>query len=198
MNDDLIILHDARTPRADAQRNRDLLLNTARRLFEQHGVDSVPMSAVAEAAGVGKGTLYRHFPNKTELCATLIDEDQRGLQERTFTRMRQVRDPLANLRWFLGEAIAFVERNEAFLSSANEGLMPLMHPAHAWWLQTIRGLLGQALGANPHGINVQSAAMMLYIMIDPRSIHFQKQAQNWDGERILEGLWSVVERLVAA
>ncbi|MEL6216458.1 MAG: helix-turn-helix domain-containing protein, partial [Pseudomonadota bacterium] len=77
----LIIFDDDGTPsRADARRNRKLLLETAQALFEANGVDAVSMTAIADAADVGKGTLYRHFPNKAALCNALLDEDMHALQ----------------------------------------------------------------------------------------------------------------------
>jgi AcrR family transcriptional regulator len=53
-------------PRADAQRNREKLLAAALNLFTA-SKDEVTLSAVAEAAGVGIGTLYRHFPTRDAL-----------------------------------------------------------------------------------------------------------------------------------
>jgi AcrR family transcriptional regulator len=52
--------------RADAQRNRDRLLETAVRAFSQAGPD-VTLDAIAKDAGVGIGTLYRHFPTREAL-----------------------------------------------------------------------------------------------------------------------------------
>jgi AcrR family transcriptional regulator len=56
----------ARSPRADAQKNRERLLATALKLFT-FSKEEVPLSAVAEQAGVGIGTLYRHFPTRDAL-----------------------------------------------------------------------------------------------------------------------------------
>src|SRR3984893_10462682 len=58
----------ARSPRADALRNRERLLATALRLFTSSKKE-VTLSAVAERAGVGIGTLYRHFPTRGALVA---------------------------------------------------------------------------------------------------------------------------------
>jgi AcrR family transcriptional regulator len=56
----------ARPLRKDAQRNRSLLLDSAAKLFAEHGVD-YPLEDVARDAGVGIGTLYRHFPTRNAL-----------------------------------------------------------------------------------------------------------------------------------
>lgn len=56
----------ARPLRKDAQRNRSLLLDAAATLFAEHGVD-YPLEDVARDAGVGIGTLYRHFPTRNAL-----------------------------------------------------------------------------------------------------------------------------------
>ncbi|MGW4242401.1 TetR/AcrR family transcriptional regulator, partial [Nocardia sp. NPDC004722] len=56
-----------RAPRADAQRNRDKLLEVARGAFATAG-DTVTLESIAQQAGVGIGTLYRHFPNREALA----------------------------------------------------------------------------------------------------------------------------------
>src|SRR4051812_33245461 len=55
-----------RAPRADACRNRDLLLDVASAAFAREGVDA-SLERIAKDAGVGIGTLYRHFPNRDAL-----------------------------------------------------------------------------------------------------------------------------------
>lgn len=59
---------DGRKPRADAERNRARVLDAARELFTARG-DDVQMPDVARAAGVGIGTVYRHFPSRAALIA---------------------------------------------------------------------------------------------------------------------------------
>jgi AcrR family transcriptional regulator len=60
-----------RLQRADAQRNIDSLLAAAKTLFMTSGVD-VPMKAIADRAGVGVGTLYRHFPMRSDLISAVF------------------------------------------------------------------------------------------------------------------------------
>lgn len=194
MNDNLIP-PAARPTRADALKNRELLLETAGRLFAEHGVGAVSMSAVAQAAGVGKGTLYRHFPNKTELCHVLIDSEQRDLQNRTLERLRQQPDnPLGNLRWFLEQVVYFVDRHlELLFSGVISAPLMLDHPAHLWWRQTIRGLLA----ALRPSLDLDYAADMLYIMLDARTIYYQRTVRHYDAERIIAGLHDIVDHLVS-
>ena len=67
--------------RADAARNRAVVLDAAAALFRQHGVDAVSMDSIAAAAGVGKGTLFRRFGDKAGLAVALLDDQERKLQD---------------------------------------------------------------------------------------------------------------------
>lgn len=60
---------DAAPRRRDAQRNRELLVEAAREVFAEQGLDA-PLDVIARRAGVGNATLYRHFPSR----AALVDE----------------------------------------------------------------------------------------------------------------------------
>jgi AcrR family transcriptional regulator len=63
---------DADRPlRADARRNRERILESARQVFAENGIDA-QMDDVAGRAGVGVGTVYRHFPTKDVLMAELV------------------------------------------------------------------------------------------------------------------------------
>jgi AcrR family transcriptional regulator len=62
---------ESRPLRADAQRNRARLLEAAEAVFAAEGI-SVPVDLIAEKAGVGVGTLYRHFPTKEKLFEAVL------------------------------------------------------------------------------------------------------------------------------
>lgn len=192
-NNDLII-PEHRPTRSDAVKNRELLLDTAIRLFTQQGVESVSMSQLASEAGVGKGTLYRHFTNKTEVCQALLDQDQRDLQERTLLRTRQILDPLDNLCWFLEEVARFVLRNDELLAAASEASRTpsIAFVAHLWWRLTIRGLLQRM--SIPGDIDY--SADVLYVMLDVNTIRFQHHNLGYDANRIINGLHTTLHHLI--
>lgn len=68
--------------RKDAARNRARILEAARRVCEEQGHEGLTMDAVAAAAGVGKGTLFRRFTDREGLAEALIDTPMRDFQER--------------------------------------------------------------------------------------------------------------------
>jgi AcrR family transcriptional regulator len=75
------VLGADRALRADARRNRDAVLSAAKQLFADQGLDA-QMPEVAKAAGVGVGTVYRHFPTKDDLIAALVAERFERLAEK--------------------------------------------------------------------------------------------------------------------
>lgn len=78
---ELPVIQDEPPLRADAARNRDKVLAAAERLFAENGASCVSMDAVAAAAGVGKGTLFRGFGDRAGLVLALLTEHERRLQE---------------------------------------------------------------------------------------------------------------------
>lgn len=192
--DNIIPIHSNKPIRADAVRNRRLLLDTAQTLFATQGIEDVTMSAIAKEAGVGKGTLYRHFADKAELCHALLDEGMREFQHETLSYVRACGDAYDGLRWFLEHAAHYVvQHNELLLEVANQsGVDMLSHPAHVWWRQTIIGLLAR-LEAD---VDTSYVADMFYIMLDVQTIRFQRRVQGYPVERIITGLHDMLDKVV--
>ncbi|QEU89585.1 TetR/AcrR family transcriptional regulator [Streptomyces kanamyceticus] len=80
----------SRPSRADAERNRLRVLEVAEELFAERG-DAVQMAEVARAAGVGVGTVYRHFPNRQALVEAITE--QRFAKILTFVEQRCLPQP---------------------------------------------------------------------------------------------------------
>jgi AcrR family transcriptional regulator len=192
--DEPVLIGDVRPHRADAVKNRELLVRTAAALFAERGVDAVTMSEIAQAAGVGKGTLYRHFNNKTELTHALLDQEQRELQSSTLQRLRHGNPPVDDLRWFVEQVAGFVTRNFMLLDVTGDtsAPLPLIHPAHAWWWQTIRALL---LRANIGG-DVNYLTDTLYVLLSPQTIRYQLMTRRYDLPRIVAGLNQIITHLM--
>lgn len=89
-----------RKPRADAERNRLRLLEAARSAFTSRG-ELISMEEVAREAGVGIGTLYRHFPNRNDLVVAVYQGEMAHLLEAA-RHLSGLESPLEALRrWLL-------------------------------------------------------------------------------------------------
>jgi AcrR family transcriptional regulator len=71
--------------RADAARNRRLLLATAREMLAAHGADKLTMDGLAERAGLGKGTVFRRFGTRAGIFQALLDDDERAFQQQVLS-----------------------------------------------------------------------------------------------------------------
>ena len=91
-------MQTAPTPRvnrgpAAAAENRRALIAAAREVYAEGGLGA-PFSAVAKRAGVGQGSLYRHFPDRTALAVAVFEENVADLEAYTADRQRTVDDLL--------------------------------------------------------------------------------------------------------
>jgi AcrR family transcriptional regulator len=95
---------DSRTAplRADAERNRRRLIDAAAELFNERGMD-VSIAEIRERAGVGQGTVFRHFPTKEHLVAAVMRERLGALIDLAEER-RDAADPCEALRDFMAAA----------------------------------------------------------------------------------------------
>ena len=100
--------------RADAVRNRTSILEAARQLVTEQGTE-VAMGEIARAAGVAVGTLYRHFPNKADLLAAVVNEYVEILAEDAQDAWARVEagraDAAQELLEFLERALEMIARS---------------------------------------------------------------------------------------
>jgi AcrR family transcriptional regulator len=134
--------------RADAAKNRLQILEAARKLLETTPIEELCMDRVAEEAGVGKGTLYRRFPDRSHLFHALIDEEARRFQARALEGFglpdgANDRDHLFAL---LGALFDFRLQHAPLLAAARarEGGAVYDHPAYAFDRDLIEGYLRRA------------------------------------------------------
>ena len=96
----------SRKPRADALRNRDLLLEAAKSVFSAGGPEA-SLEAVARTAGVGIGTLYRHFPTREALFEAVYRHEVQQLADLA-ERLKKERRPIEALRQWMRSIVKFV------------------------------------------------------------------------------------------
>jgi AcrR family transcriptional regulator len=89
--------------RADACRNYDRIVVAARELFVEHGPEA-PLDEIAQRAGVGNATLYRHFANRRELIRVVILSLMSGLTERAEQALAEEPDAFDALRRFVHDS----------------------------------------------------------------------------------------------
>lgn len=110
--------------RADAARNRRRILCTAERLFAERGVDRVSMDAIAAAAEVGKGTLFRRFGDRAALLRAVLEEREAAFQEgfiRGPAPLGPGAPPADRLVAFGHAMLAHIEDHGALLVAAETG-----------------------------------------------------------------------------
>jgi AcrR family transcriptional regulator len=105
--------------RADARRNRERLLTIAGEAFAEHGLDA-SLEEIARRAGVGVGTLYRHFPSRNALVEALIREDSDALCLRG-DELAADTDPVAALTTWLAALVEHAGRFRGLAQSLTVG-----------------------------------------------------------------------------
>lgn len=194
-----------RSERADAAANRQLILQTADILFARHGVANVTMADIAQAAAVGKGTLYRRYSNKAELCLALMDTQLADFQNAMLGRMRQMaadgRSNVDMLDQFLDALVNFTENHTPLLCEVQSaGLLTAEHRLqmpHFWQYMTVDGLLKAALQAGEirPDLDVDYLADALLAPLRADMFRFQREVRAFSLERISDGLRSLVAGL---
>lgn len=110
----------ARPMRADARRNRAKLIGVAREAFAAHGMDA-SLDDIAKHAGVGPGTLYRHFPTRDTLIEAVYREDVAALAARGEALVAEV-SPAEALAGWIRDLVAFVINDHGLGTAMKESL----------------------------------------------------------------------------
>jgi AcrR family transcriptional regulator len=113
---------DTRRPmRADARRNYDRLLSAALAAFAEHGADDASLEEIARRAGVGIGTLYRHFPTRRALLEAVYRDQVEALRARA-DELRESDSPADALAAWLRALVAFSSTKQSLTTALLETL----------------------------------------------------------------------------
>ncbi|WP_067452866.1 TetR/AcrR family transcriptional regulator [Actinomadura macra] len=133
--------------RADAARNRTRVLDAAAGLFAAGDPRAVTMDDIAKAAGVGRGTLYRRYPDTTSIALALLDEHERRLQERLLRGdppLGPGAPPAERLAAFYAAMVELLEAHIDLVLGAEAGGTRLTTGAYGFWRAHVRMLLATA------------------------------------------------------
>jgi AcrR family transcriptional regulator len=109
-----------RPMRADARRNYERLITAAREAFTEHGADA-PLDDIARTAGVGPGTLYRHFPTRLALLEAVYRDDIASLSARAHELLDE-RPPEEALTEWMREQVDYVLHRRALAATVKSAL----------------------------------------------------------------------------
>jgi AcrR family transcriptional regulator len=134
-----------RKPRADAQRNRERLLETAKAAFADAGPE-VSLDEIARRAGVGIGTLYRHFPNRDAIVAAVYRREVQQLADAA-TRLMDTLPPGEALHQWMRLFVDYIATKKVIASALGAivgGASELYASSGALIIGAVEALVGRA------------------------------------------------------
>jgi AcrR family transcriptional regulator len=200
-----IALHHRRE-RRDAAEHRQRILDVARQLFGEQGVDAVSMHQIALAAGIGQGTLYRRYRHKGELCMDLMRErHERFVEEiaalldgeRTASALERLDSVLVKMVALLEEqgtmqepiAATIMRDAQCDVSGNSRRFSFQQSPWYLWLHELLAGLLTEAVERGElTSMDVPYTADAILGLLNPPFYLFQRQERGFSQERILQGV----------
>ncbi|NEB36508.1 TetR/AcrR family transcriptional regulator [Streptomyces sp. SID14515] len=186
-----------RPERADAARNRVHLLATARQMLAESGPDQLTMDALAERSGLGKGTVFRRFGTRAGIFQALLDEIERGLQERVMSGPPPLgpgAPPVERLVAFGRARVRLLIENTEIARFALDGRQPLpSNPRTPASQMHIRMLLRQL---SLDGADLDLLAIQLTAALDGPLLLYLSADALTNGPQIEESLGSAWQDLI--
>jgi AcrR family transcriptional regulator len=180
------------TERADAARNRARVLSAAAQLFATRGARDVTMADIAAAAGIGRATLYRRYPDVASIATALLDEHERALQEelmRGSPPLGPGAPPAERLGAFYGAMADLLETHYELVLATEIGQSRFETGAYGFWRAHVRSLLVAASVPEPD-LLVDS----LLAPLAPDVYAYQRRTRGLSCKQITAGL----DRLASA
>jgi AcrR family transcriptional regulator len=180
--------------RADAARNRTRVLAAAADLFATRDPRTVTMDDIAKAAGVGRATVYRRYPDTWSIAVALLDEHERILQERLLSG-----DPplgpgapsAIRLAAFYAAMIELLEAHADLVLGTETGGARFATGAYGFWSAHVRSLLVDAGIADSDGL--------VDILLAPVSaeVYIHQRARGLTSAQITHELSRVAHRVLS-
>lgn len=184
--------------RKDAQQNRDKILATAAKLFHDQSVAAVSMKDIAAAAKIGTGTLYRNYPNKSELCLAVsfnfihqfVTDGQVYLSETTVSPIEQFQHVLQRYLDFREQRLqllAFIESGPTVMATYYQS--ELYQQLVVLFMQVLAPISGEIETGE-----LEFRADMVIAMLKSNSYAYQRQQQGLSPQQIAENISNLMIR----
>jgi AcrR family transcriptional regulator len=177
--------------RADAARNRARVLAAADRLFAEAGGRELTMEQIAAAAGVGKATLYRRYPDVASIAQALLDEHERALQDRLLRGPPPLgpgAPPAERLAAFYGAMVGLLERHGHLALAGETGARRFRTGAYRAWALHVGSLLDEA--------GLRDGPALIDALLAPLApdVYAHQRASGLSRRRIAAGLADLARR----
>jgi AcrR family transcriptional regulator len=189
----------AERERADARRNRERILCATARLIDRVGIDCMSMDDVAAEAGVGKGTLYRRFGDRSSLLRALISEPEQAFQDeliRGAAPLGPGAPPAERLHAFGDGVLKFLDSHARYIQAGEllAGGKRYDHPVYAFYRTHVSLLLRQALGETEHHEYLVDA---LLGPLSAQPFIYQRDAREMSVDEICAGWHALCDAVLA-
>ncbi|MEV6772695.1 helix-turn-helix domain-containing protein [Nocardia sp. NPDC051030] len=194
----LPLLNDSAMPaapveRADAARNRAKVLAAAAELFATRDPRAITMDDVAKAAGVGRGTLYRRYPDVVSIAVALLDEHERLLQEKLLRGEPPLgpgAPPAQRLAAFYAAMIELLDTHANLVLGAETGGARFRTGAYQFWVVHVRALLTEAGVPEPNSL---ADALLAPLAAE---VYQHQRERGLTSEQIIAGLTQLAHRVL--
>ena len=180
--------------RGDAARNRAKILAAAQVLFAERR--TVTMDEIARAAGVGRATLYRRYPDPASIALALLDQHERELQERLLAGEPPLgpgAPPRDRLIAFYRAMADLLEDHAHLALGAETGRSRFATGAYGFWRTHVRTLLAEARIEDPDALTDSLLAPLA-----PEVYDHQRRGLALSQERIVAALTRIATGLMPA
>lgn len=181
--------------RADAARNRARVLAAAAELFRS-SVDprAVTMDDIARAAGVGRATLYRRYPDVTSIADALLGEHEREMQEQLLRGAPPLgpgAPPAERLAAFYAAMVEHLDRHLPLVLALDAGAVRFEVGSYGFWRAHVRSLLVEAAVPEPDALVDALLAPLA------AEVFRHQRASGVTSDRIAEALALLAHRLLS-
>ena len=184
------------------------IIEAARGLITEKGMEAVTIDAIAEAVGLSEGAIYRHFTSKREILLLLIDELEHGLLSAVELAQEVEPDALRVLECILETHLADVEgsRGVSFvvvsgaMSFEGIGLADRVKSMLDCYLESLRGVMRRGIdeGSFHADLDVDAAAVTFFGVIQSTATIWALGGYSWSLDRWRTQILEIYKRGVAA